>query len=58
MQWSLTSSSRGNGRVKRYIRSDRVLVTAGREDQLSGPTYQIQKIHGRWKIVGKGDWIR
>jgi hypothetical protein len=58
MEYWHTSSSRGNRRVKRYVRSDRVLVTAGRTENLTGPTFVVQKVRGKWTILGRGDWIR
>jgi hypothetical protein len=43
--------------IKRYRRTDRVSVTVGGRGDISGELYEVQKIQGHWRVVGKGDWI-
>jgi hypothetical protein len=41
-----------------YVRTDRVAVATGSPQNLTGPTYTVQKVNGVWKIVHKSFWIR
>ena len=41
-----------------YVRTDRVAVATGSPQNLTGPTYTVQKVDGVWKIVHKSFWIR
>jgi len=50
-------SSHGSRPITRYRRIDRVSVTVGERGDLSGELYEVQKLRGTWKVVGKGDWI-
>jgi hypothetical protein len=52
-----------NGKVKltpivEYERTDKVSVQTGSEANLTGGSYGVQKLGGKWKIVGKRSfWI-
>jgi len=52
-----------NGKVKltpivQYERTDKVSVQTGSDANLTGGSYVVQRLDGRWKIVGKkGFWI-
>ena len=51
-----------NGKVKlapivQYERTDKVSVQTGSDANLTGSSYAVQKVDGKWKIVGKSLWI-
>jgi hypothetical protein len=44
--------------IIQYERTDKVSVQTGSDANLSGGSYEVQKLGGKWKIVGKkGFWI-
>jgi hypothetical protein len=44
-------------RKDRYTRTDCASVDTGRASQNTGDTYEVQKVHGRWKIISKSHWM-
>jgi len=52
-----------NGKVKltplvEYERTDKVCVQTGSDANLTGGSYVVQKVSGKWQIIGKkGFWI-
>ena len=44
--------------IVQYERTDKVCVSTGSDANLTGGSYVVQKLDGKWKIVGKkGFWI-
>src|ERR1700712_2688668 len=48
----LAVTSRGSTPIKRYIRNDLVLVTLAARGGTGKEVFAVQKIHGRWIVVG------
>jgi hypothetical protein len=44
--------------IVQYERTDKVCVSTGSDANLTGGSYVVQRLDGKWKIVGeKGFWI-
>ena len=55
----IEDSSKGRRAIKLYERTDRVSVHVGHyPQQVKGDVYYVQKFGSKWKVVGKGGWIR
>ena len=50
----LAVTSRGSTPIKRYIRNDLVLVTLTARGGTGREVYAVQKLHGRWEVIGAG----
>ena len=58
-QDGIEDSSKGRRAIKLYERTDRVSVHVGHyPQQVKGDVYYVQKFGSKWKVVGKGGWIR
>jgi hypothetical protein len=51
-QFDLTTGARKD----RYTRTDCASVHVGGLKRHTGDAYEVQKLHGRWKITSKGYW--
>jgi hypothetical protein len=40
-----------------YTRTDCASVDTGRASRNTGDTFKVQKVHGRWKIISKIQWM-
>jgi hypothetical protein len=39
-----------------YERTDRVSVAVGSDNNATGPSYQVQKSRGEWRIMSETEW--